>query len=75
MNTHYAVVQHPNRGILFGPYAARWEVEEEVSEYLSAYALAHLRDFTKPTVTFFEAEFVVVGRHGQDWYHSEIVQR
>lgn len=77
MKTQYAIVQHPNRGILFGPYKERWQAEEEVREYLKAFASFGPMDraASRPDVTYFVADFVVPGRHGYDWYYSEIVQR
>jgi hypothetical protein len=76
MNTQYALVQHPDRGILFGPYKERWEAEEEVRQYIKAYAaFGPMLSVPKPQVTYFTADFTVAGRHGYDWYYSEIVQR
>ena len=76
MMTQYAFVQHPNRGILLGPYKEYWHAEEEVRQYIRAYSeFGPSLDVPKPNVTYFVADFAVQGRHGYDWYYSEIVQR
>jgi hypothetical protein len=76
VNTQYALVQHRDRGILLGPYKEYWQAEEEVRQYLKAHiAWGPLDKVVMPQVTYFVADFVVPGRHGYDWYYSEIVQR
>ena len=76
MTYYFATVNHPSgKTIMFGPYVRGRDLEVELETYESAY-----HGFGRPdgsprlTITRMQTEDHILGQHGRDWYHSEVLQ-